>query len=173
MSAADRPAPLAPGPALARIRLLCCDVDGVLTDGGLYYDSNGNALMRFHVLDGMGLKRVQSAGVLTCFVSQSATPIISARAKAIGVDQCFIGIENKKQVVCEFAASAGIDLRDICHIADDMNDIGLLEIVGVTVTVPGAVPDVMRICQYVTRAQGGRGAVRELCEAIITSRKIS
>lgn len=161
---------LAPGPDLAGIRLLCCDVDGVLTDGGLYYDSGGHSMLRFHVLDGMGLKRLMGAGVQTCFISQSKNNTIIARAKALGIDHCFTGIDEKKDVVATLAAQQGFGLDAVCHIADDVNDLSLLRAVGVPVTVPHGVAEVRDICRFVTRATGGNGAVRELCEAIIASR---
>lgn len=158
------------GPLLAGIRLLCCDVDGVLTDGGLYYDKDGYAMARFHVLDGMGLKRLQQAGVRTCFVSQSQSPAIAARARALGIDRCLLGVDDKRNVVADLATEFGFTLAEVCHIADDVNDLSLLRVVGVPVTVPGGVSEVQGVCQFVTRAEGGFGAVRELCEAIIASR---
>jgi 3-deoxy-D-manno-octulosonate 8-phosphate phosphatase (KDO 8-P phosphatase) len=161
--------PLRPSDDLARVRLLSCDVDGVLTDGGLYYDKDGYAMARFHVLDGMGMKRLQAAGIRVCIVSQSRSQAIEARARALKVDQCFMGIDDKLEVVAEYARSVGISLSEICHIADDINDLGLLRAAGVSVTVPGGVPEVQAVCGYVTRAEGGHGAVRELCEAIIDS----
>ena len=164
------PRPLEPGPELAGIRLLSCDVDGVLTDGGLYYDKDGYAMARFHVLDGMGLKRLQQSGVRICFVSQSRSPAIEARARALGIDRCLTGIEDKRDVVADYARSLGFGLDAVCHIADDINDLSLLRNAGVAVTVPGGVPEVMQVCRFVTRAPGGHGAVRELCEAILASR---
>jgi 3-deoxy-D-manno-octulosonate 8-phosphate phosphatase (KDO 8-P phosphatase) len=161
--------PLHPAEDLARVRLLSCDVDGVLTDGGLYYDKDGYAMARFHVLDGMGMKRLQASGIRVCIVSQSRSPAIEARARALNVDQCFVGIDDKLEIVAEYARSIGISLAEVCHVADDINDLSLLRAVGVSVTVPGGVPEVQRVCSYVTHAEGGHGAVRELCEAIIDS----
>lgn len=164
------PARLSAGPHLAGIRLLSCDVDGVLTDGGLYYDKDGYAMARFHVLDGTGLKRLQQAGVRTCFVTQSRSAAIEARARALGIDSCLMGVEDKRDVVADLASEWGFTLAEVCHIADDVNDLTLLRAVGVPVTVPSGVSEVKDVCSFVTHAEGGQGAVRELCEAIIASR---
>lgn len=157
-------------PMLAKVRLLCCDVDGVLTDGGLYFDHNGLALLRFHVQDGIGLKALMGAGIRTCFISQSENRVIRTRAAALGIDYCFTGIENKFQPITELASSLSLRMEEICHIADDVNDLTLLEAVGVPVTVPGGVAEVMRVCRFVTRTPGGAGAVRELCDAILAAK---
>ena len=161
---------LTPGPHLAGVRMLTCDVDGVLTDGGLYYDANGYAMARFHVLDGMGLKRLQAAGFRTCFVTQSHSPAIAARARALGIDLCLMGVEDKHDVVADVAGEFGFTLAEVCHIADDVNDLSLLRAVGVSVTVPNGMPEVKSVCRLITSIPGGSGAVRELCEAILASR---
>lgn len=158
-----------PGPHFANVKLLCCDVDGVLTDGGLYYDTNGKALLRFHVSDGVGLKRLRAAGVKTCFISQSTTGVINARARDLAIDFCFTGVEEKSAVIAKLAQEAGFSLREVVHIADDINDISLLQAVGVAVTVSNASAEVKNIAHFMTRTPGGEGAVRELCDAIIAS----
>lgn len=158
-----------PGPHFAKVKLLSCDVDGVLTDGGLYYDAGGKALLRFHAADGIGLKRLRAAGVKTCFISQSATGPINARARDLGIDFCFTGVEEKRAVIARLAHEGGFSLAETVHIADDLNDLSLLQAVGVAVTVPNASAEVKRVAHFMTRTQGGEGAVRELCDAIISS----
>jgi 3-deoxy-D-manno-octulosonate 8-phosphate phosphatase (KDO 8-P phosphatase) len=165
----ETPPLLLPGPHFARTRLLSCDVDGVLTDGGLYYDATGKALLRFHVADGIGLKRLRAAGVKTCFISQSATGPIDARARDLGIDFCFTGVEEKRAVIAKLAQEGGFSLAETVHIADDVNDLSLLRAVGVAVTVPNASAEVKAVAHFMTRTPGGEGAVRELCDAIIAS----
>ncbi len=162
--------PLAPGADLAGIKLLSCDIDGVLTDGGLYYADDGTRFARFHVLDGMGLKRVQAVGIKTAFITQSRTRYIETRARDLGIDHCHLGIEDKLQTMQAILADLPFGLEAVCHIADDVNDLSLLRAVGLPVTVPGGMPQVQAVCRYVTGAEGGNGAVRELCEAILASR---
>lgn len=158
-------------PDLARIRLLCCDIDGVLTDGGLYYGDDGTRFARFHVLDGMGLKRVQAAGVKLAFVSQSRTSYIAARARDLSIDFCYTGVENKLEIMKEILYKLDFGLEAVAHIADDINDLSLLLAVGLPITVPGGVLEVQSVCRFVTKAAGGNGAVRELCEAILMARE--
>lgn len=155
---------------LARIKLLCCDVDGVLTDGGFYYGNDGSRLARFHVLDGMGLKRVQAAGVKLAFITQSKTPYIELRARDLGIDYCYLGVDEKLGAMNEILEGLAFGLESVAHIADDVNDLSLLHAVGTPITVPGGVPEVHAACRYVTQAQGGNGAVRELCDAILAAK---
>ncbi len=158
--------------AFADIALLTCDVDGVLTDGGLYFDGSGLAMVRFNVLDGLGLKMLRQAGILTAFITQSHNGAIAARAKALGIDYCLMGVEDKLNPVIELTRKHGISLAQVCHIADDINDLTLLEAVGVAVTVPSGVPRVRDVSHFITKAQGGYGAVRELCDTILASREV-
>ncbi|MFT5061205.1 MAG: 3-deoxy-D-manno-octulosonate 8-phosphate phosphatase (KDO 8-P phosphatase) [Polaromonas sp.] len=154
---------------LARIKLLCCDVDGVLTDGGLYYGNDGSRFARFHVLDGMGLKRVQASGVKLAFITQSKTRYIELRARDLGIDYCFLGVDEKLSTMNGILESLPFGLEGVAHIADDVNDLSLLRAVGTPITVPGGVPEVHAACRYVTQAPGGNGAVRELCDAILAA----
>lgn len=155
---------------LAKVCLLSCDIDGVLTDGGLYYGDDGTRFARFHVLDGMGLKRVQKLGVKIAFISQSTTEYIKIRASDLSVDYCYTGIEDKLSVIKNILCKEPFGIENVCHIADDVNDLELLEAVGVSVTVPGGVREVSNASRFITCNAGGSGAVRELCEAIIASK---
>lgn len=169
-----QPQPLPPhSNDFASIRLLCCDVDGVLTDGGLIYGPDGPAMTRFHVLDGQGLKSAQLAGVVTCFVTMSDTAMIRRRAGDLGIGHCLTGITDKVAAVTGLVENLGISWAQVAHIADDINDLGLLEKVGLPVAVPNAVPQVLKACRYVTARSGGSGAVRELCDALVASVKPS
>lgn len=157
-------------PGFADIRLLCCDVDGVLTDGGLYYGPDGPMLTRFHVLDGQGLKSAQAAGLVTCFVTMSDNEMIRRRARDLGIDHCLTGITDKVAAVAALLGDLHITWAQVAHIGDDINDLGLLEQVGLAVAVPNAVPQVLASCRYVTDRAGGSGAVREFCDALVASR---
>ena len=165
-----QPEILRPCAELSGVRLLCCDIDGVMTDGSFFYDASGVALMRFHVLDGMGLKSIMAAGIETCFISQSQSSIIAKRAEILSITHCLLGIDDKQKAIAELISSKDYSLEAICHIADDINDLTLLRCVGVAVAVPNAVDEVMRTCRFVTTKSGGNGAVRELCDAILMSK---
>ena len=160
-------------PCLANIRVLSCDVDGVLTDGGLYYDNNGQSMLRFNVQDGMGLKLLMKAGISVCFISQSNNGIIARRATALGITHCFMGIEDKLAVMLDLISELGVEMSQVCHIADDVNDLSLLEKVGVPVTVANGVQNVVDVCRFITSRPGGQGAVRELCDMVLTAREQS
>lgn len=164
------PRVLTSDPALASVRLLTCDVDGVLTDGGMYFGPDGLNLLRFHVQDGTGLKMLLSEGVAVCFISQSNNAIIAQRASTLGVPHCFLGVDDKLGPIADLATQLNIGFQEICHIADDVNDLSLLEKVGFPVTVPGGAAKVKDVCRYETKTAAGHGAVRELCEAIITAK---
>lgn len=165
-----RPALLRPDPALARIKLFCTDVDGVLTDGGLYYDEKGSELRRYNVLDGMGLKRLQAIGVRVCIITQSATGAITSRGERLGVDYCFTGVDDKLPRYRQLLDELALTPDETSHIGDDVNDLELLQAVGVAVTVPAATAPVLRACRFITAKGGGNGAVREFAEAILESR---
>ena len=155
---------------LANVRLLTLDVDGVLTDGGLYYTEAGDVMRRFQVQDGMGIKRLIASGVEVAFVSQSATAAIQARAQALGISRCLTGVSDKLVAVSGLCRELGVGLKNVAHMGDDVNDLPLLRAVGLPATVPHAVPDVAAAAQWRSTAAGGAGAVRELCERIIAAR---
>lgn len=170
MIAAPSPSLIGPTPELARIRLLCCDVDGVMTDGGLYYDADGEAQKRFHVLDGQGLKMLMREGVAVCVVTQGRAGSIAARAQALGIEHVFTGVEDKTVPVRILMQRLGLASEQVAHIADDVNDLSLLAFVGLPITVPNGVSEVSRICRFITHTPGGTGAVREVCDAILAAR---
>lgn len=155
---------------LASIKLLCCDVDGVMTDGGLYYDDSGHSMIKFNVLDGIGLLNLKKFGVKTAVISMTNSPIITKRAQKLGIDFCHIGVEDKLTVMKKILRECDLSLNQVCHIADDINDLTLLEAIGVPVTVPNGVDNVKNVCRFVTKREGGAGAVREICDAIIKSK---
>ena len=157
--------------ALKSIKLLCCDIDGVMTDGGLYYGPEGQVMVKFNVLDGMGIKLIQKIGIKTCFVTMSNNKIIQSRAEVLGIDYCFMGITDKRQKIEELTKELSIDLSDTAHIADDVNDLSLLEIVGCAIAVPNAVKKVKEIAHFMTSQSGGKGAVRELCDCILEAKQ--
>jgi 3-deoxy-D-manno-octulosonate 8-phosphate phosphatase (KDO 8-P phosphatase) len=158
--------------ALAHIRLLSCDVDGVMTDGGLYYSAEGSELRRFHVHDGLGLQNLQKAGIPVAIISQSTTSAIRHRAKHLGIQYCFLGVTDKVRQLHQLLATLEIDLDHVAHIGDDLNDLALLQCVGIAIAVPNAVPQILSCCKFVTKSLGGAGAIREVADAILESSKI-
>jgi 3-deoxy-D-manno-octulosonate 8-phosphate phosphatase (KDO 8-P phosphatase) len=155
---------------LARVRLLSLDVDGVMTDGGLYYAADGSELRRFNVRDGVAIKALMAAGVAVAFVTTSTTPAIRHRAEMLGVPHCFTGATDKVAAVSGLAKDLGLTLADVAHMADDTADLAILTRVGLAIAVADAAPEVLRAAAYVTRRRGGDAAVREAGEAILAAK---
>lgn len=149
---------------LKSIRLLTLDVDGVLTDGGLYYGDDGSVSRKFTVHDGVGINRVRALGVEVAFVSAGKTRSIHHRARALGVRHVLSGVADKHTEVVKLCRKLGVALAAVAHVGDDLNDLSLLRAVGLPLSVPNAVPEVRAFAHYVTRRSGGEGAVREICD---------
>ncbi|MHA1598086.1 MAG: KdsC family phosphatase [Alphaproteobacteria bacterium] len=155
---------------LKDIRLLSLDVDGVMTDGGLYYTDDGQQMRKFNVKDGVGIKAVMAAGVKLCIITASATDVISKRAADLGVKHVFPAVEDKLTTLQGLCDELGIDLGEVAHMGDDSNDLVVLDAVGLALTVSDAVDEVLDIADYVTDKPGGRGAVREIADLVVASR---
>lgn len=152
------------------IRLLSLDVDGVLTDGGLYYADDGTVSRKFNVRDGVGIKRVLALGIAVAIVSAGTTQSIDHRARTLGVRHVMTGVENKRAAIEKLCRDLGCALAETAHVGDDLNDLPLLEAVGLPLSVADAVPEARAAARYVTRRRGGEGAVREICDLLASAR---
>jgi len=150
--------------------LLCVDVDGVLTDAGMYYGPDGEVLKKFNTRDGMGLARVRDAGVAVAIISGEDSAIVHARAAKLKIDEVFSGVADKLSVVKDLVTRHGIESEEVAYIGDDLNDLKAMEFVGLPCAVADAADPIKDAAQYVTQRRGGDGAVREVCELIITSK---
>ena len=155
----------------ARIRLLCLDVDGVLTDAGMYYGPDGEVLKKFNTRDGMGLTRVRDAGVSVAIISGEDNAIVHARAAKLKIDEVFCGATDKRLAIEELCTRYHLDMSEVAFIGDDLNDLSALGCVGLPCAVADAAEPVKAIAAYVTQKRGGDGAVRELCEFLIAARQ--
>lgn len=155
---------------LARIDLLCLDVDGVLTDGTLYYGSNGEELKAFNTQDGSALKRLQASGVTLAIISGRSSAMVRRRASELGITHLYEGNENKIPALQDLAKTTGIDVLNMAHVGDDIADIALFDLVGCALSVADAHPDVRARADLIASLPGGRGAVRELADAIAAHR---
>ncbi len=165
----SRPPSHPPSEILRRIRpirLLCLDMDGVLTDGHLYYMGDGSWSQRFYVRDGYGLKLLQASGVEIAVLSGGDVPSGRARAESLGIRHAYFGISDKVAVFHDVAGALGLSPHQAAFIGDELPDIPLLRSVGFAVTVPDAVPEVRELVHYVTSRRGGDGAVREVADLI-------
>ena len=147
------------------------DVDGVLTDGTLYFSSAGEELKAFNVLDGHGMKLLQDDGLRVAIISSRSSPSVEARARNLGIDLVYQGAGDKLQAFDALLAHCGISANRCSFIGDDAVDLPVMRRCGLAAAVPDAPAFVRREAHYVTRARGGRGAARELCELIIHARR--
>ncbi|HEV7666047.1 MAG TPA: HAD-IIIA family hydrolase [Chloroflexota bacterium] len=154
-----------------RVRLLCVDVDGVLTDAGMYYGPDGEVLKKFNTRDAMGLQRVRDAGIGVAIISGEDSAIVHARAAKLLIDDVFVGAKNKRTAIDELCTRHGLDLQEVAFIGDDLNDLPALECVGLACAVADAAGPVLAAAHYVTTRRGGDGAVRELCEFLIAAQQ--
>jgi len=151
----------------ARVKVMIFDVDGVLTDGGITYGPDGEAVKTFYVLDGLGIQLVQRTGVQTAIISARQSPIVVRRAADLGISHVFQGQHDKRLAFAELLEKTGVTAEECGYIGDDVIDLPLLTRVGFAVTVPSGHPEVQHRAHYVTKNPGGRGAVREVCDIVM------
>lgn len=149
-----------------RIRLLACDVDGVLTDGGMYFGVDGQMMKRFCVKDGQGLALLRDAGVRLAFITADTSEICRARGEKLRVHDVCIGVRNKAEALTEIMERDGLAKDEVVYMGDDLPDLCLLPLVGAFAAPLDAAEEVLAIAAYVTRNRGGYGAMREVCDAI-------
>jgi YrbI family 3-deoxy-D-manno-octulosonate 8-phosphate phosphatase len=152
---------------LRQIRLLATDVDGVLTDAGMYYSENGDEWKKFNTRDGMGLKLLQKAGLITAIVTQERTKLVARRAEKLAIPELHQGIMDKLPVIRAMAERYGLTLRQVAYIGDDINDLEALTAVGWSASPADGMPVVRAAVDYVCEKKGGEGAVREIVEMIL------
>jgi 3-deoxy-D-manno-octulosonate 8-phosphate phosphatase (KDO 8-P phosphatase) len=154
----------------ARIKLLLCDVDGILTDATVWIGS-GVEMKRFCLPDGMGIRLLREAGIKTGWISGRPSTATEERARELKIDFLHQSKESKVVVAESILAKTGFVWEDVCYMGDDVIDLGLLKRAGVAVTVPGGMPEAKAVADYVTKNEGGHGAVREVVELILKSQK--
>lgn len=152
------------------VRFIILDVDGVMTDGGLYYSADGVELKRFNAQDGYGIVRARECGVGIGIISGRETPIVAARARALGIDDVYQGAADKVESMREIQARYSLSDHEIAYIGDDLFDLPLLSVVGFSAAPRNARPEVRRKVDYVTTSAGGDGAVREFIDFILAHR---
>jgi 3-deoxy-D-manno-octulosonate 8-phosphate phosphatase (KDO 8-P phosphatase) len=160
----DTPAQRASG-----IRLLTCDVDGVLTDGSIYVDDTGRETKAFNALDGVGLKMLMRAGVTIAWITGSNAPAVKHRARSLGIERVIQGAEDKLTPWETLRGELGLPPSACAHIGDDLPDVPVFARCGFAVAVPNAPASVRAHAHFVTAREGGMGAVRELCELILAA----
>ncbi len=149
------------------VKMLLLDVDGVMTDGGLYYGADGVELKRFDAHDGYGVVRASEHGLRIGIISGRSTPIVEARARVLHIEDVFQGSMDKVTPMRDLQRKYGLQEHEFAFIGDELFDIPLLSLVGFSAGPRNARPEVKRVVDYVTKSRGGDGAVREVIELII------
>jgi 3-deoxy-D-manno-octulosonate 8-phosphate phosphatase (KDO 8-P phosphatase) len=150
-----------------RIKVLLLDVDGVLTDGRIVYDSQGRDLKFYDVHDGLGVHLLQKCGIPTVLITARQSGSIGPRARDMHVDRVYKNVLKKSAVLTKLRGLYKADAEEFCFVGDDLVDIGLMRQVGLPIAVANACSQVKRSALWVTSRKGGRGAVREVCEFIL------
>lgn len=156
---------------LRRIRLFATDVDGVLTDAGMYYSESGDEWKKFNTRDGMGLKLLQKAGLITAIVTQERTRLVARRAEKLTIPEVHQGVMDKLSMIRDMASRYGLTLEQVAYIGDDVNDLEALKAVGFSASPADGMPQVLQAVDYVCRKKGGEGAVREVVEMILEAQQ--
>jgi YrbI family 3-deoxy-D-manno-octulosonate 8-phosphate phosphatase len=145
------------------------DVDGVLTDAGMYYAESGDEFKKFSTRDGHGITLLHAAGIKTAVVTRERTSIVTRRAAKLGITEVHQGVLDKLPVVKGILEKHGVSPREACYIGDDVGDREVMAYVGFAVAVADALPAIKKVAHYVTKKKGGDGAVREVCDLLLAA----
>ena len=154
----------------AKIRLACFDVDGTLTDGGLYYADDGCEMKRFHVQDGLGLRLLEDHGIAVALITARHGEVTARRASDLKLSHVHVGVADKAATLRELRAKLGLARDEVAHMGDDLPDLPALAEAGFAVAPANAHPWVAERVHWVTPARGGEGAARQLCDLILQAR---
>lgn len=154
----------------SKVRLLALDVDGVLTDGRLYYGESGEALKAFHSRDGLGLRLLLDEGLEVVVITARRSSIVVKRCEELRIRRVFVGRDDKRSVLAELSTTLGIEPAAMAFVGDDVLDLPALRFVGLPIAVADAHPRVRAESALVTSLPGGKGAVREVADLLLASR---
>jgi len=163
------PQSIAPSATLAHTHLLALDVDGVLSDGRLYFQADGIEIKAFHTQDGHGLKLLKRMGIHVALITGRDSPMVTRRAKALGIAHVYQGCEDKLSVLARLCQTLDIPLEQAAYCGDDLPDLAAIQRVGVGICVPNAPTYMQQHADWVTQRAGGHGAVREICDALLSA----
>jgi 3-deoxy-D-manno-octulosonate 8-phosphate phosphatase (KDO 8-P phosphatase) len=155
------------------VQAVALDVDGVLTDGTFWWGPDGAEFKRFSFRDIMGVARARKAGVLFALISGEESPLIDRYAEKMGISDIYQGCKDKAAALRAFAAKNKLDLKDVCFMGDDVNDLGALALAGFSAAPADAHPSVRKMVQRVTERPGGNGAVREVLDHLFPQINLS
>jgi 3-deoxy-D-manno-octulosonate 8-phosphate phosphatase (KDO 8-P phosphatase) len=155
-----------------RVRVAAFDVDGILTDGRLYYTDSGEEIKAFNVQDGHGIKMLRESGIAVAVITSRSSRLVEKRAQDLGIEFLYQGVVNKLDAMSELLKRLGMDWQSASYMGDDVIDLPVLRRCGLAVSVPEAPVIVRRHAHYVTGLRGGRGAVREFAEWVLQAQGV-
>lgn len=153
-----------------KITLVISDVDGVLTDGGMYYSEVGEVMRKFNTKDGMGVELLRNQGIRTILVTKENSKIVRVRAKKLQINDVYVGIKNKEIILPELCKKFNVKYSEIAYIGDDVNDIGIMKKVGFSACPADGMDSVKNIVDYTCNSRGGEGAFREVADLILSTK---
>ena len=156
----------------SKIKVVLTDVDGVLTDSGMYYSNKGDIMKKFHTRDGMGVTLLRKNNIPSVIVTKEKNEIIKQWSKKMKIDKLLMGVIKKEAVLEKICKDYGIKSSEICYIGDDVNDLELLKLVGLSATPLDGIIEAQKICDYICKNNGGNGVFREIANMIISSQKV-
>lgn len=151
-----------------KIRIVLTDVDGVLTDGRMYYSESGEVAKKFHARDGMGINILLRNGIKTVIVTKEKSKIVKKWAKEMNVSAIYSGVVKKESCLPKICRKFKLDINEIAYIGDDVNDLKLMKSIGLSATPKDAENQAKKIADYICKSEGGKGAFRELVNLIVT-----
>lgn len=151
----------------ARVRLMGFDVDGVMTDGSLYFTPGGDEIKVFSSLDGHGLKMLRQAGIEVVIISGRSSRALELRAENLGIDELYMGVDDKRACLYDLLARKGLEPADAGYMGDDVVDLPILRVCGFSATPADGHDFVKKHVHLITRKGGGQGAVREVCDFVL------
>jgi len=151
-----------------KIKLFAMDVDGVLTDGGMYYSIEGEVLKKFNTKDGMGIELLRKNNIIPVIISKEDSKIVLRRAEKLKIKEVYIGIKDKLNIIEKLKEKYNLKYENIAYIGDDINDLLVLKKVGLSFAPNDALPEIKQIVDHITFKKGGKGAVREAIELILS-----
>jgi 3-deoxy-D-manno-octulosonate 8-phosphate phosphatase (KDO 8-P phosphatase) len=154
-----------------KVRMLILDVDGVLTDGKLYFDHNGQETKAFNTRDGMGMKALQKVGIEVAVITGRTSGAVTHRMSQLGIEHVYQGREKKLDALLDLLNKTGLDAQQVCFVGDDWIDLPVLMRVGLAVAVADAEEQVKQQAHWITPGKGGDGAVREVCNLILAAQE--
>jgi len=156
----------------SKIKVVLTDVDGVLTDSGMYYSNKGDIMKKFHTRDGMGVTLLRKNNIPSVIVTKEKNEIIKQWSKKMKIDKLLMGVIKKEAVLEKICKDYGIKSSEICYIGDDVNDLELLKLVGFSATPSDGIIEAQKICDYTCKNNGGNGVFREVANMILLSQKV-